>query len=78
MLDNSFKSNDNSEQTNTSDNNTNQGPHLDKKDFVLSPRRNNPSRVPDDTASMVEFDLMQSSPHPKPVANDTVLANSAN
>ena len=73
-----FEWNDNTEQADASDNNANQSPHLDREDPMLPLRRNNPPRAPDDTASMVEFDPMQSSPPLEPVANDALLANSAN
>lgn len=73
-----FEWDDNSEQADASDNNADQGPHSDTEDPMLPSRRNNPPRAPDDTASMVEFDLMQSSPPLEPVANDALLVNSAN
>lgn len=78
VSDDPFEWDDNSEQTDASDDNADQGPHSDTEDPVLPPRQKNPPRAPDDTASMVEFDLMQSSPPLEPVANDALLANSAN
>lgn len=78
MLDDLFEWDDNSEQANASDDNADQGPHSDIEDPVLPPRQNNPPRAPDDTASMIEFDLMRSSPPLESVANDAFLANSAN
>lgn len=41
-------------------------------------KQNNPLRGPDDIANMIEFDLIRSSLPLELVANDALLANSAN
>lgn len=78
VSDDLFELDDNSEQANTSDNNANQDPHSNIEDPMLPLRRNNPPHALDDTANIVEFDLMRSSLPLELVANDALLANSAN
>lgn len=78
ILNNLFKSDNDLKQANISDNNVNQSLYLDKEDFILPPRRNNLPHILDDTTSIVEFDLIQLSPPPKPIVNNIFLAKSAN
>lgn len=66
------------EQANASDINANQDPHLDTKNPALLSRRNNQPRASNDKVNIVEYNLMQSSPLLKQVANDALLVNFAN
>lgn len=66
------------EQANASDINANQGPYSDTENPALLPRRNNQPRALNDKVNIVEYDLIQSSPLLKPVANDALLVNFAN
>lgn len=78
MSNNLSESDNNLEQADTSNNNANQIFYLNTKNLILSLGQNNLLSVPNNTISIIEFDLVQSSPLPQLVANDIFLTKSAN
>lgn len=78
MSDNPFESDNNLEQADASDVNVNQSLYLDTKTPVLPTRQNNLLRTLGNMASIMEFDLIQSSSPPRSVANNILLAKFVN